>query len=331
MVEQGETPKKARMLSVVFSFRNEEETIPELLRRVRAVVNGQKEKGAVQNYELIFVNDASTDRSLELLLDESRKENDIKIINMSRRFGVSPCVMAGLEASSGDIVVYMDADLQDPPEVIADLVEIWRMQNVDVVHTVRASRKGESRIKLWLTDLGYHILNKTASIPLPVEAGDFKLLSRRVVNHLIGLKEKRPFTRGLVCWVGFNQTAFKYDREARAAGQSKFSIISRDVINNFLDSALISFSSAPLKLAILLGFLALVVDAGLVIHVLHQKLIGAAIPGWSALMMTTVFIGGVQLFCLGVLGLYINSIFEETKRRPNYIIESTHGFETPEL
>jgi len=314
-------------ISIIFSFRNEEDVLPELIRRVRYVLDEEQLKGIISSYELIFVNDDSTDNSLSFLLEQSRDCRSIRVINMSRRFGVSPCVLAGMHYASGDAVVYMDADLQDPPEVIPELIDIWRKNNeVDVVHTVRQSRKGESKGKLLITRLGYLILNKLSSTHLPIEAGDFKLLSRRAVNHLICLREKNPYLRGLVCWIGFKQIYVKYHRGLRFAGKTKFRIVSPSVINNFFGSALISFSSAPLKLALVLGFGAIVLDFFIVGHVFIEKFSGRAVPGWTALMMVVLFMGGVQLFCMGMTGLYINNIFKNSQERPNYIIESTHGF-----
>ncbi|VAW19259.1 Glycosyltransferase, partial [hydrothermal vent metagenome] len=184
--------------------------------------------------------------------------------------------------------------------------------------------------KMFITKVGYFILNKVTSIKLPREAGDFKLLSRRVVEKLKGMKEKRPFLRGMVCWVGYDQAFISYHREARFAGEAKFSLFDWRVWSNFFDSALISFSSAPLKLSVFLGFFAILVDFGLILHVFIEKFLGRAIPGWAALMIAVLFIGSIQLFCIGIIGLYLNSIFEEVKGRPNYIIESTYGFSKKE-
>ncbi len=313
-------------VSVIFSFRNEERVFPELIRRVRETLDQEQNNKKILNYELIFINDASTDSSLEVLLDQAKGHRDIRILNMSRRFGVSPCVMAGLQHASGDVVIYMDADLQDPPELIPTLLETWRGKEADVVHTVRQSRKGEPTIKLLITKVGYIILNKFTSIKLPIEAGDFKLLSRRAVEHLIELKENQPFMRGLVCWIGFKQEFVSYHRERRYDGKTKFPVFSFDVIGNFFNSALISFSSAPLRISIIFGTLAIFFDFIFIGHVLTEKISGRAIPGWTAIMIAVLFFGGVQLFCLGIIGLYLNSIHEQSKQRPNYIIESTYGF-----
>ena len=320
--------QKPIKLSIVFSFRNEQEVLPELIRRSRLVLQTEQNKGTIASYELIFVNDASSDNSLDILKEHSKQNNDIRIITMSRCFGVSPCVLAGMEFASGDAVVYMDADLQDPPEIIPKLLDAWRNSpaEIDVVHTVRESRKGESKDKLFITRLGYIILNKLSSISLPIEAGDFKLLSRRAVNHLLRMREKNPYLRGLVCWIGFKSAMVPYHREARYAGGSKFTIYSASVLNNFFGSAMISFSAAPLKVATLIGLAAILIDFLVMGHALIQKIIGNAIPGWTALMITVLFFGGTQLFCLGIMGLYINAMHEQSKDRPNYIIESTHGF-----
>lgn len=313
-------------LSVILSFYNEEDVLPELIRRLRAVLRQECQQGSLSAYELIFVNDASTDRSLEILYAAAQGEQDLKILNMSRNFGVSPCVLAGMEYSSGEIVVYMDADLQDPPEVIPELIRAWREQRVDVVHTVRQSRDGESRLKLWLTDVGYYVLKTVSTIQLQIEAGDFKLLSRRAAEHVIQLREKKPFMRGLVCWIGFPQTTVRYHRDARFSGDTKFPVFSRKVIRNFLDSALISFSDVPLQFSLFAGFL---VSLGAFLYLIYffiQIFRGIALPAWSPVMVAVLLLGGAQLLTIGVLGLYINSIYLEAKRRPNYILESTFGF-----
>lgn len=321
--------KQNILLSVVLSFRNESDVLPEFVRRIRSVLSTLKKEAKIGDHELIFVNDASTDDSQALLLSLDKGHGDIKILTMSRNFGVFPCVMAGLAYSRGNAVVYMDCDLQDPPEIIPQLIEIWQIsdQEIDVVHTVRRTRKGESRFKLWLTSIGYRVINRYSSVPIPKDVGDFKLLSRRMVNHLIQMKESRPYLRGLIAYLGFNQTFFPYDRHARFAGKSKFFILGKKAFSNFLRSGLINFSSVPLQIASYCGLCAIFIDFLLVIYILVQKITGRAIPGWSAIMITIVFIGGVQLFCMGMIGLYIDSIHEATKNRPNYIIAFSHGFE----
>ena len=316
-----------KLLSIVFSFRNEQEVLRELIKRCRSILQSEAIKKVFPHYELIFVNDASNDNSLEILVEESKKNNDIKIINMSRCFGISPCALAGMQYSSGDAVIYMDADLQDPPEVIPQIIETFASDpDVEVVHTVRKSREGESLIKIFLTKLGYQILRRTTPFKMTPETGDFKLLSRKTVNELIKLKEKNPFLRGLVCWIGFKQAYVDYDRSARYAGKTKFPVLSKRVISNFLKSALISFSSLPLHIGTAIGLLAITIDLFLLVHVVHEKMIGKAVPGWAAIMVTIIFFGSVQLISLGIIGIYLNEIYQETKRRPNFIIDNTFGF-----
>lgn len=247
---------------------------------------------------------------------------------MSRTFGVSVCVMAGLARTKGDVVIYMDCDLQDPPELIPEMLEAWQADdNVDVVHTVRKKRHGESPFKLFITGIGYSILNRYSSLNIPREAGDFKLLSRRVVTHLLKMHEMRPFIRGLVAYVGFKQVFIFYERHARFAGKSKFFVLGKKVVSNFLNSALINFSSVPLEIASYCGFATILVDILLMIYALSEKIQGKSIPGWTALMIVILFISAVQLFSLGAIGLYLHSVHEQSKMRPRYIVSSIYGFE----
>lgn len=313
------------LLSVIFSFRNEEKNLNELIKRTSVTLQDLEIK---PDYELIFVNDQSTDGSLELLLQARSKDPRIKIINMSRRFGVSECVLAGLNYAKGDAAIYLDADLQDPPELIAELVRVWLNTKADVVYTTRTSREGEGWLKLFITKIGYKILNKLSEINIPQDSGDFKLISRRVIEHLKKFDEKQPFLRGLVRYVGFRQEQVFYTRKARFSGKSQFPVLGSKVIYNFLDSALISFSIIPLKLALFIGALSLIGGFFFFIWIFIQKIIGWAIPGWSAIMATIVFFFGIVIFLIGVLGLYIGAIFREVKRRPNFIVSDTVGFDS---
>jgi glycosyltransferase involved in cell wall biosynthesis len=320
-----------KKVSVIFSFRNEEDVLVELITRVRKALGGERNKGFISGFELIFVNDRSTDRSEEILKEMALDHRDIKILNMSKTFGVSPCVMAGFKWATGDIIVYMDADLQDPPEVIPEMLVAWRTsgKNIDIVHTVRSSRSGESFLKRRVTKIGYWVLGKMSN--MTEEAGDFKLLSRRAVDHIIQFNEYNPFMRGLVSWVGFNQESIYYNREIRFAGETKFPVFSRKVLSNFFNSALISFSGVPLQLASLAGIGGFIISVGMIFLVLFKKFQGVALPGWTVIMTAVLFIGSLQLLAIGILGLYIKSIFIEVKRRPNFIIESVYGFDEIEM
>ncbi len=244
-------------ISVILSFRNEEEVLEELITRLRAVLNLLPIR-----YELIFVNDASTDHSLSILTEKAGQDKRIKIINMSRKFGVSECVFAGMEYAKGDAVIYLDADLQDPPELIPQLIEKW-LNGTDVVYTVRSSRHGESPLKLALTKHAYRLIALVSDLGLPPEAGDFKLISRRVVKQLLELKERNPYLRGLVRWVGFKQEPVFYERKQRASGETHFPLFRnffrdlltlRGPVGTFING-LTSFSNFPLLLFLLLGLL----------------------------------------------------------------------------
>jgi len=312
----------AVQLSVVVSFFNEEETLPALIERLRKVLNQERDKGMLSGYELIFVNDSSTDCSEDILITAARGHQDIKIITMSRNFGVSQCVLAGMEYSSGELVVYMDADLQDPPEVIPEMLKAWREgKDIDVVNTVRASRKGEPLLKLLLAKIGYRILRYATNINFLVEAGDFKLLSRRAVKELIRLKEKQPFLRGLIYWIGFNQISVYYHRQPRYGGKSKFPLTDYRIIRNFL-YALISFSDMPLHFAVIAGALTTVFAFFLLIFLVFQR----SVLNCTVVLAAVAVLGGIQLLALGIVGLYVNAVLLERKNRPSYIVARTFGF-----
>jgi len=309
------------LLSVVFSFRNEQEVIPELIKRL-----DESLESLDIEYELLFVNDASTDGSLELLMDYHKQDQRIKIINMSRKFGVAPCVIAGMKHARGDAVVYMDSDLQDPPELIPTLLKKWQ-EGADVVHTTRTERKGESRIKMWLTRRAYRMINFASDIDIPENTGDFKLLSRRAVNEVVRLNEYDPFMRGLTRWVGFKQTQVFYEREARFAGETHFSLFqSINPIKEFI-RGLTCFSELPLYFALVVGFFVSMGAFGYLLYIIITKLMGMHQPGWPALMVTMLFLGGTILFTIGVLGIYIGRIHHDIKNRPPYIIESKIGID----
>jgi dolichol-phosphate mannosyltransferase len=310
-------------ISVVLSFYNERAVLPELLQRMRTVFASLIAINAVSSYELIFVNDNSTDDSEKYLRSEL-EHGDIVIINMSRNFGVSECVMAGIAHASGDAVIYMDADLQDPPEVIPQLIEAWQKDSeVEVVYTTRTRRNGENWLKLLITKIGYRFVNYISDIELQVDSGDFKLLSRRIVDNLLQLKEDKPYLRGLIRWIGFKQVQVFYERSERFDGRenTKMNVLSRKVLYYWLDRALISFSDAPLKLMLFFGFGLSMTSFIYIFVVLAQKALGLSVPGWAAIMFSILFLGGIQIMMLGFIGLYVGAIFKEAKQRPRYIIK----------
>jgi glycosyltransferase involved in cell wall biosynthesis len=309
------------LLSVIFSFKNEEAVIPELIRRLEDAL--LKTGG---DYEIIFVNDASTDASLELLLNYREKNSKIKIITMSRTFGITPCLIAGIKHAKGDAVVYMDADLQDPPELIPTLLQKYK-EGFDVVHTTRTRRKGENPIKMWITRRAYNIINFFSEIPIPENTGDFKLISRRAVDQLLTLNECDPFMRGLVRWIGFKQVSVFYEREARFAGKTKFSLLkSLNPAKEFI-RGITTFSERPLYLSLYMGFLVSFSAFVYLISIIVERVFfGMHRPGWPAMMVTLLFLGGIILIMIGVLGIYIGKMHIAIKNRPLYIIERTVGF-----
>ena len=303
-----------KLLSIIFSFRNEEGNIPELIERVSSSLKNLND----WNYELIFVNDDSTDNSEKMLLN-LQKNHPIKIINMSRNFGVAPCIIAGFKHSKGDAVVYMDSDLQDPPEIIPNLVKEFELGN-EIVHTVRTKRKGETKFKLIITKLAYRIINFLSDIDLPVEAGDFKLISRKALDKILEQKEFRPYVRGLSVWVGFKQTFYKYERQARGKGETKMPLLSKGPVTEFING-ITSHSLKPLYLGIYFGFFSIIFSILLIVYALFAKFNNMTIPGSAGIIITISFFSGILLFTLGVIGIYIARIFEQTKGRDQYIIK----------
>jgi len=305
-----------KLISLIFSFKNEEKNIQELIDRVSKTLSQLKDRW---NYEMIFVNDASTDKSEQILI-ELQNNYPITIINMSRTFGVGPCVLAGFKESKGDAIIYMDSDLQDPPELIKDLITEHE-KGFDVVHTVRSKRLGEPWLKLFLTKIAYKVINFLSDVPLPVEAGDFKLISRTALDKILKQKEFRPYIRGLSVWVGFKQGFINYIREARHQGQTKFPLLSHGPINQFI-SGVTAYSLKPLYLAIIFGIFAFLFSLILMIYALFTKLSGLSVPGTSGILITVSFFSGVILFCIGIMGIYLARIFEEVRGRDSYIIKN---------
>ena len=254
-----------KLLSIVFSFRNEEGNLKELIERVDLSVK----KSLNWKYELIFVNDDSNDNSEKILL-ELQKQYPIRIINMSRNFGVDPCVLAGFRDAKGDAIVYLHTDLQDPPELIPELIKKHE-EGFDIVHTVRTKRHGESKFRMLVTKIAYHIINILSDINLPIEAGDYKLISRKALDKILKQKEFRPYVRGLSVWVGFKQTFCKYERQARSAGESKMPLLSAGPAGDFINGVT-SYSLKPLYIGIYLGFVSLFISILLIIYALFLKI-----------------------------------------------------------
>ena len=308
-----------KLLSVVFSFRNEEGNIKELVDRI----NISLEKLTNWNYELIFVNDDSTDNSESILLN-LQKKYPIRIINMSRNFGVDPCVLAGFRNAKGDAIVYLHTDLQDPPEIIPDLIKKHE-EGFDVVHTIRTKRKGESKFRMLVIRIAYLLINILSDIKLPIESGDYKLISRKALDKILNQKEFRPYVRGLSVWVGFKQTFYKYERQARGSGKSKMPLLSKGPVTDFING-ITSYSLKPLYIGIFFGFLSIIISLLLIIYALYLKFNNLAIPGSTSIIIAISFFSGILLFTLGVIGIYLARIFEQTKGRDQYVIKEIKDY-----
>jgi dolichol-phosphate mannosyltransferase len=308
------------LVSVVFSFRNEEDVLPELVQRTAAAL-----RDAIEDYELVFVDDASQDRSFPILLELRRDNDRIRVVRMSRRFGVTACVFAGFAHACGDAVVYLDADLQDPPELIPSLLERWRA-GADVVHTIRTRRRGDHVLRRIVTWLGYRIMALGSSIELPVDAGDFKLMSRRVVERLLECAESEPYIRGLIVWAGFRQDAVRYQREPRFAGTTHFPLLgSLNPWRAFL-RGLTSFSEMPVYLVLIAGLAGVLASATAAVALAAAGPAPSADPiRWLALWIGFCWASG--LVALGTVGLYVLQAYADGRRRPRYVIAETVGCE----
>lgn len=313
------------MVSLVVPVFNESEVIRAFYERATkalAALDGL-------SYELVFVDDGSRDDSYQQLAAFAAADPHVRVLKFSRNFGHQIAITAGIDHARGDCVVIIDADLQDPPEVVADMVAAWR-RGFDVVYGVRSDRAGETRIKLATASAFYKLLGRLTNIHIPANVGDFRLISRRVVEQLKQLREKDRFVRGLVSWVGFKQTGVTYHRDARYAGVTKYPF--RRMLKFSFDG-ITSFSTVPLKLATWTGGIAAVLAVLYLISVFVQKLLGYTVEGWATIMVAVLFLGSVQLLCLGILGEYLGRIFNEVKPRPMYVIEEivSSGSETPRV
>jgi dolichol-phosphate mannosyltransferase len=309
---------EAPILSLVLPVYNEEAMIPELDRRLRAFLAGVG-GGVGESWEVIFVNDGSKDRSLALLTELAAAEPRYKVLSLSRNFGHQMAITAGLDRANGEAVVVMDADLQDPPEVVGQMVARWR-EGFDVVFGVRSRRHGESAFKKLTAAIFYRLLRgMLGDVSIPVDAGDFRLMSRPVVLTLRALRERHRFVRGLVWWVGFRQTSVAYERPARFAGETKWPL--RKMLH-FAADGITSFSTVPLRMATWLGVLAGLVAMGGVGWALYSKFFGGVVRGWTTIMILVGLGSSAQLLMTGILGEYVGRIYEEVKRRPLYVVES---------
>jgi len=307
-------------LSIVVPCFNEEETIAETHRRLLVLLV----RGDIDP-EIVYVDDGSRDRTIEILKELQRNDRRVRVVAFSRNFGHQFAVTAGLEHATGDAVCVIDADLQDPPEVILQMLEHWR-QGADVAYGVRTEREGETHFKLWTANVFYRTINRLSETPIPLDTGDFRLMDRKAVDALLLMPERDRFLRGMVAWAGFRQQAVPYRRSARFAGVTKYPL---KKMLRFATDGILSFSTVPLRLATYFGLAAAFFSmAGVVYAVAMRLLTQNWVTGWTLLFIAVLFLGGVQLMFLGIVGEYIGRIYGEVKRRPLYLVQERLGFAT---
>ncbi|MED3877709.1 glycosyltransferase family 2 protein [Priestia megaterium] len=305
--------------SIVVPVYNEEEVIHETYRRLTEVMRSTKEA-----YELLFVNDGSRDRTAEIIKEYSEQDPAVVLLDFARNFGHQIAITAGMDYARGEAVVVIDADLQDPPELILEMIEKWK-QGFDVVYAKRTKRKGETYFKKQTAAMFYRFLRAMTDIDIPLDTGDFRLLDRKVCNQMNSIQEKNRFVRGLVSWVGFKQIAVEYERDERLAGESKYPL--KKMLKLSMDG-ITSFSYKPLKLASYAGVTLSGIGFIYLLVVLYLKLFtDSTITGWSSLIVIQLFFSGIILIILGMIGEYIGRIYDETKNRPLYIVREKYQLE----
>ena len=307
-------------LSIIIPCYNEELVIRETYKTLLAVV-----KDVEADYELLFVNDGSKDTTYTILSELASENKNVKIINFSRNFGHQNAVTAGLNLCTGDVAAIIDADLQDPPSVIIEMLDIMKKENANVVYGVRKKRQGETFFKLITAKYFYRILNNLSDVKFPLDTGDFRLIDRKVIDAFNRLEEKNKYIRGLMSWIGYKQVPCYYERHERFAGETKYPL--KKMIR-FATIGLFYFSKKPLKIATYTGFLAVLAGIVYALVVLYEKIFTTTsfVSGWISIIFLIIFFGGVQLLTIGILGQYIGNLFDEAKNRPDYIIGNTVNF-----
>jgi len=326
MKKDSDSKHPSSAISVIVPCYNEEQVI----RATHARLVGVLEQLEAFKFEIIYVDDGSRDRTPEILGELQAGDERVRVILLSRNFGHQIAVTAGLEHAVGELVVLIDADLQDPPEVIWEMVARWR-EGYHVAYGVRTERSGETGFKLWTAHLFYRLINRLSETKMPLDAGDFRLMDRRVVDALLRMPERDRFLRGMISWIGFRQVAVPYERAPRHAGESKYPLLK---MIRFATDAVLSFSFIPLRLATWLGFLTILMAvAGIIYAVLLRVFSDPShwVRGWASTFTAILFIGGVQLISLGIIGEYLGRIYSEVKKRPLYIVQERLGFESKKM
>ena len=306
-----------KKISLVIPMYFEEQVVEECYNRVTKILKTLKN----YEYEVIFINDGSKDKTLEILEEIANNDKNIKVISFSRNFGHQAAVTAGLKYATGDAIVIMDADLQDPPELMPEMLKKWE-EGYDVIYGKRKARKGESAFKLLTAKAFYSTLNKLSDVEIPKDTGDFRLVDRKVVDVINSLPEHNKFLRGLFSWVGFKQYAYEYERKERFAGKTKYPL---KKMLKLAQDGILSFSTKPLKLVGALGLLSVIISVSILIYSLLSFAFNwnSLTAGWTSIMCTITFLGGVILISLWMIGEYIARIYDETKQRPQYIVDKT--------
>lgn len=303
-------------ISVIVPVFNEESNLLVLHERLVNVITG-----ITNQYEIIFVNDGSKDNSLTVIKTLAQQFPQIKYIDFSKNFGHQLAVFAGLEHASGNAIVIIDADLQDPPELIIELHKKLQ-QGFDVVYAQREQRVGESWHKLMTAKLFYRFINRLSDVTIPLDTGDYRIITKKIKDIIVAMPERNKFLRGQIAWAGFNQTSVSYKRDERYAGTTNYSY---SKMFSFAFDGITAFSNLPLRLATYMGFLVSFVSFLVILYTLYQKYInGNVVQGWSSLMVSILFIGGVQLICLGIIGEYLGRIMDNVKQRPLYIVRESN-------
>jgi glycosyltransferase involved in cell wall biosynthesis len=307
---------RKKLITVVIPLYNEEETIPELYRRLRAVFDKVHD-----NYEIICIDDGSNDKTLRLLVSLRRTDRHVKILSFSRNFGHQAAISAGIEHASGNAVIIMDGDLQDPPEILPQFIQQWK-EGYDVVYAIRRKRK-ENIFKRTVYAAFYRLLTTISYLKIPLDSGDFCIMDQRVVQLLRRLPERHRFVRGLRTWTGFQQTGLAYERDRRFAGKPKYTL---GKLLKLAYDGIFSFSTVPLRIAIYSGIIVALLSFAGGLWVIYEKIVGGIpIAGWASTIVTMVFLSGIILFTLGIVGEYIGRIYDEVKQRPLYVIKEKIG------
>ena len=313
--------EEKKMVSVVIPMYYEEDVAEECYKRVKNVLESLEN----YNHEIIFVNDGSKDKTLEILEGIAKKDKNVKVISFSRNFGHQAAVTAGIKYVKGQAIVIIDADLQDPPELIKDMLKLWEQGN-EVIYAKRKKRKGETAFKLFTARAFYKMLNKLSDVYIPENTGDFRLADRKVIDVINSMPEHNKFLRGLFSWVGFKQIPFEYERQERFAGKTKYPL---KKMLKLASDGIISFSIKPLKIVGTLGIASIIISFVILVYAIISFIfkLNYLTAGWTSLMVAITFFAGVQLLSVWIMAEYMSRIYDETKNRPQYIIDKTINIE----